>query len=84
MAGTRSRGEKIVFEHYDKLVQISGGSALTEPLSLGVNADSFSEEQEPSSSKSATSLAAASSSSSAAAAVAAAVFITSSNDGSLV
>ena len=53
MAGTRTGSGKIVFEHYDKLVQIWGGSASTEPLSFGVDADSFSEEQESSSSKSA-------------------------------
>ena len=41
-----------MFEHYDKLVQIWGGSASTEPLSFGVDADSFSEEQESSSNKS--------------------------------
>ena len=51
VAGTRSGSEKIVFEHYDKLVQIWGGSASTEPLSFGVDADSFSEEQESSSNK---------------------------------
>ena len=39
------------------------GSALTEPLSFGVDADLFSEEQESSSSKSAISSAASSSSS---------------------
>ena len=53
MAGTRSGSGKIVFEHYDKLVQIWGGSASTKPLSFGVDADSFSEGQESSSSKSA-------------------------------
>ena len=64
MAGTRGGSGKIVFEHYDKLVQILGGSASTEPLSFGVDADSFSEEHESSSSKSATSSAASLSSSS--------------------
>ena len=52
VAGTRSSSKKIVFEHYDKLVQIWGGSASTEPLSFGVDAVSFSEEQESSSNKS--------------------------------
>ena len=33
-------------EQYDKLVQIWDGSASTEPLSFGVDVDSFSEEQE--------------------------------------
>ena len=51
MAATRSGSGKIVFENYDKLVQIWGGSASTKPLSFGVDADSFSEEQESSSSK---------------------------------
>ena len=44
VAGTRSGSGKIVFERYDKLVQIWGGSASTEPLSFEVDVDSFSEE----------------------------------------
>ena len=53
-----------MFEHDDKLVQIWGESASTEPLSFGVDADSFSEEQESSSSKNAISSAASLSASS--------------------
>ena len=52
MASTRSGSGKIVFEQYDRLIQIWGGSASTGPLSFGVDADSFSEEQESSSSAS--------------------------------
>ena len=66
-----------MFEHCDKLVQISSGSASTELLSFGVDADSFSEEQESSSSKSAISSATFLSSSSVV------LNSTSSNDDSL-
>ena len=76
VAGTWSGSGKIVFEHYDKLVKIWGGSVSTEPLSFRVDVDSFSEEQESSSSKSATSSAGSSSPS--------VLNSTSSNDGSLV
>ena len=36
MEGSRSGSGKIVFEHYDLLVQIYEGSALVEPLPFGV------------------------------------------------
>ena len=42
----QSGSVKIMSEQYDKLVQIWDGSASTEPLSFGVDVDSFSEEQE--------------------------------------
>ena len=58
MAGPSSGSGKIVFEHYDKLVQKKGESASTEPSLFRVHVDSFSEEQESSSSKSAISSAA--------------------------
>jgi len=44
---TRSGGGKIVFEHYDKLIELWGGSANTTFLSFGViSADFLQEEQE--------------------------------------
>ncbi len=39
--GSRSGSGKIVFEHYDRLVSLWGGSAATEPLSFGVDGDTF-------------------------------------------
>ena len=39
--GRRSGSGKIVFEHYDRLVSLWGGSAGTEPLSFGVDGDLF-------------------------------------------
>ena len=45
VAGTRSGSRKILFENCDKLVQIWGGSASTEPLSFGVKVHSLSDEQ---------------------------------------
>ena len=44
IAGTRSGSGQIVVKHYDKLIKIWGGSASTEPLPFGVNAESFEEE----------------------------------------
>ena len=41
VAGSRSGSGKIVYEFYDKLIQLWGGSANTEPLPYGVNVDSF-------------------------------------------
>ena len=39
--GTRSGSGQIVFEHYEKLVGIWGGSASTEALPFGVQSDDF-------------------------------------------
>ncbi len=44
MAGSRSGCGKIVFEFYDKLVKIWGGSANTEPLSFGVSSENLNSE----------------------------------------
>ena len=41
VAGSRSGSGKFVYELYDKLIQLWGGSANTEPLPYGVNVDSF-------------------------------------------
>ncbi len=43
VAGSRS-GCKIIFEFYDKLVKIWGGSANTEPLSFGVSSENLNSE----------------------------------------
>ena len=37
MSGLRSESGKLVFEHYEKLVSIWGGSANIEPLSFGIS-----------------------------------------------
>ena len=37
MSGSRSESGKLVFEHYEKLVSIWGGSANIEPLSFGIS-----------------------------------------------
>ena len=42
VAGIKSGSRKIVSQHCNKLVQIWGGSASTEPLSFEVYTDSFS------------------------------------------
>ena len=42
VAGIKSDSSKIVSQHCNKLVQIWGGSASTEPLSFEVYTDSFS------------------------------------------
>ena len=39
--GTRSGSGRIVYEHYDKLVSIRGGSADTKPLPYGIRSDDF-------------------------------------------
>ena len=39
--GRRSGSGKIVFEHYDKLVKIYGGTASSEPINAGVDTDTF-------------------------------------------
>ena len=39
--GRRSGSGKIVFEHYDELIVIWGGSAATKPLEFGVTSDDF-------------------------------------------
>jgi hypothetical protein len=44
VAGSRSGCGKIVFEFYDKLVKIWGGSANTEPLSFGVSSERLNSE----------------------------------------
>ena len=41
IAGTRSGSGKIVYEHYDELVMIWGGSPATEPLSFGVGTETI-------------------------------------------
>lgn len=44
--GRRSGSGKIVFEFYDKLVTIWGGSASTQPLPYGVDTDTFVVEED--------------------------------------
>ena len=44
VAGSRSGCGKIVFEFYDKLVKIWGGSANTEALTFGVSSERFNSE----------------------------------------
>ena len=44
VSGTRSGSGGIVFEHYDRLVEIWGGSANTQPLSFGVAGEDFNVE----------------------------------------
>ena len=46
VSGRRSGSGKLVFEFYDELVKIWGGTAAVEPLSSGVDTDSFSRVQE--------------------------------------
>ena len=41
VSGSRSGSGKIVYEFYDKLITLWGGSANIEPLEFGVNGDSF-------------------------------------------
>ena len=41
MSGSHSESEKLVFEHYDKLIYIWRGSANTEPLPFGVSSEDF-------------------------------------------
>ena len=43
VAGSRSGSGKIVYEFYDKLILIWGGSANTKPLPYGLTADDFLE-----------------------------------------
>ena len=50
--GTWTGSGKIIFKHYDMLIQIWFGSTSTKPLSLGLAAESFSKKQEPSTNKS--------------------------------
>ena len=38
---TGSGSGRIVYEYYDKLVTVQGGSANTEPLACGVQSDGF-------------------------------------------
>ena len=42
ISGSRSGSGKLVFEHYDQLVSIWGGSANVEPLSFGINGEESS------------------------------------------
>ena len=44
VSGRRSGSGKIVFEYYDKLVTLWGGSASSEPLAFGVGSDDFEED----------------------------------------
>ena len=46
VSGSRSGSGKIVYEFYDKLITLWGGSAGTEPLSYGVGGDDFQEDNE--------------------------------------
>ena len=46
VSGSRSGSGKIVYEFYDKLITLWGGSAGTEPLSYGVGGDDFVEDNE--------------------------------------
>ena len=41
VSGSRSGSGKIVYEYYDKLISLWGGSANIEPLDYGVKADDF-------------------------------------------
>ena len=41
VSGTRSGCGKIVFEFYEKLVTIWGGSANTEPMSFGISSETL-------------------------------------------
>ena len=43
ISGTRSGSGKLVYDHYDDLRNIWGGSANTEPLSMGVDTCSFND-----------------------------------------
>ena len=43
LSGTRSGSGKLVYEHYDDLRNIWGGSANTKPLSMGVDTCSFND-----------------------------------------
>ena len=45
ISGKRSGSGKIVFEFYDKLVQLWGGSANVTPLAFGVGTDDFEQER---------------------------------------
>ena len=44
VSGFRSGSNKLVFEHYDKLIFICGGRANTKPLSFGVSRGDFWDE----------------------------------------
>lgn len=46
VSGSRSGSGKLVYEFYDKLITLWGGSAGTEPLSYGVGGDDFLEDNE--------------------------------------
>eukprot|EP00794_Sanderia_malayensis_P014422 gene14422-biopygen11518 len=46
VSGRRSGSGKLVFEFYDELVKIWGGTSAVEPLSSGVGTDSFSRGRE--------------------------------------
>ncbi len=46
VSGTRSGSGKIVFEYYDRLCEIWGGSANTDKLSFGVCGDDFESDHE--------------------------------------
>lgn len=39
--GRRSGSGKVVFQHYDRLVKIYGGTASSEPINTGVDTDTF-------------------------------------------
>ena len=43
VSGSRSGSGKIVFEFYDQLVSLWGGSANIEPLTFGVKGNDFNE-----------------------------------------
>ena len=46
MSGSRSESGKLVFEHYEKLVSIWGGSANIEPLSFGISSGELDDEHQ--------------------------------------
>ena len=46
VSGSRSGSDKLVFEHYEKLVSIWGGSANIEPLSFGISSGELDDEHQ--------------------------------------
>jgi hypothetical protein len=46
IAGKRSGSGKLVYDHYDTLKEIWGGSPNTEPLSTGVDSSSVNDQEE--------------------------------------
>ena len=46
VSGSRSESGKLVFEHYEKLVSICGGSPNIEPLSFGIFSGELDDEHQ--------------------------------------